>query len=85
MHILLENGEKYIFDGVYYRKLNSKTRLLYFHQLKHNHSICLVKSQRVKRPSLSFELVDVDNISVLAVLDKIVCKIIVEFFANYIT
>lgn len=85
MHILLEDGEKYIFDGIYYRKFNSKSRNLYFHQLKHNHSICLVKSQRVKCPSLTFELVDVDNIGDLSVLDKNDCKKIVEFFAKNMT
>lgn len=85
MHILIENGEKYIYDGTYYRKFTSNSSHLQPHRLNQNHAVYSLKSQCVKSPSLRFELVNVENIIDLPILDKNDCKKIVEFFAKNIS
>ena len=82
MHILVENGEKYFFDGTHYRKFASKNAEVKPHKTNNQNFIYSVKSQNVKFPSLHFELVNVENLVEIPTLDKNDCKKIVEFFAQ---
>lgn len=82
MHILVENGEKYFFDGTHYRKFASENIYEKTHKINSQNFIYSVKSQNVRFPSLHFELVNVENLVVIPTLDKNDCKKIVEFFAQ---
>ena len=74
MHILVENGEKYFFDGTHYRKFASKNAEVKPHKTNNQNLIYSVKSQNVKFPSLHFELVNVENLVEIPPLDKNACK-----------
>lgn len=84
MHILVENGEKYFFDGNYYRKFHSKNKEFRAPQTNGYKLIYSVKSQNVILPSLHFELVNLENLVDIPVLDKDDCKKIIEYFSKNI-
>ena len=85
MHILVENGEKYFFDGTYYRKFVSKNIEEKLQKINNQKILYSVKSQNIKSPSLYFELVNVGDFADIYSLDNNDCKKIVDFFAKNIS
>lgn len=82
MHILVENGKKYFFDGTYYRKFSLENREVKSHKVNNQNFIYSVESRNVKLPSINFELVNVESLIDIPTLNKYDCKKIVEFFAK---
>lgn len=82
MHILVEDGERYFFDGIYYRKFLSENKGEKLRKTNDQNFIYSVKAQNVKFISLPFELVSVENLSEIPTLDRNDCKKIVEFFSK---
>lgn len=82
MHILVEDGERYFFDGTHYRKFLSENKGEKPRKTNNQNFIYSVKAQNVKFSSFPFELVSVENLSEIPTLDRNDCKKIVEFFSK---